>query len=78
VYAETAVHARAREAHENAELGGSLVQHDQYMELVVVCVGRGRTVAYPLRTRRIAVDALVVVVCLLYLQQLYAQPVSFY
>lgn len=43
---------------------------------MIACVGGGRAVAYPLRTRRIAVDALVVVVGLLYLQQLCAQLVS--
>ena len=39
-------------------------------------VRSGLVAAYPLWTRRIAVDALVVVVGLLYLQQLCAQLVS--
>ena len=72
--AETAMHARTRKTHEDAQLGRGLVHC-----VLAAVAGSGvytrgeKAVAYPLRTRRIAIHALVVVVCLLYLQQLHVQ-----
>lgn len=72
------MHAGARETHEDTEFGRGLVQDISVSVVVARARGQreGQVFAYPLRAGRIAVDAFVVIVCLLDFQQLRIEVIS--
>jgi hypothetical protein len=74
VYAEATVNAGTGEAHEDAQFGRCL-RANQLVYIADVEI-RERRIAYPLRAGRTAVDAFIVVIGLLDLQQLRDASIS--